>query len=165
MSTPATTTASDKPSGFIPALYRRFQLAAAKLESPFLLLVRVYWGWQFAQSGWGRLHNLDRATGFFASLNIPAPHFTVICISLLELIGGIMLIAGLASRFFGLLLAGDMFVAYLLSDRDALAAIIGDPGKFYNADPYTFLFASLMVLIFGAGRFSVDYYLFRRKGC
>jgi putative oxidoreductase len=165
MSTPATPTASDKPTGFIPALYRRFQLASAKLESPFLLLVRVYWGWQFAQSGWGRLHNVDRATGFFASLNIPAPHFTVICISLLEFIGGIMLIAGLASRFFGLLLAGDMIVAYLLSDRDALAAIISDPGKFYNADPYTFLFASLMVLIFGAGRFSVDYYLFRRKGC
>jgi len=31
-----------------------------------------------------------------------------------------------------------------------------DPGKFYVADPYTFLFASLMVLIFGAGLFSVD---------
>ncbi|HVT99015.1 MAG TPA: DoxX family protein [Acidobacteriaceae bacterium] len=165
MSTPATPTASDRPMGLIPALYRRFQLASARLESPFLLLVRVYWGWQFAQSGWGRLHNVDRATGFFASLNIPAPHFTVICISLLEFIGGIMLIAGLASRFFGLLLAGDMIVAYLLSDRDALAAIISDPGKFYNADPYTFLFASLMVLIFGAGRFSVDYYIFRRKGC
>ena len=31
-----------------------------------------------------------------------------------------------------------------------------DPGKFYVADPYTFLFASLMVLIFGTGFFAVD---------
>jgi putative oxidoreductase len=154
----------NKPAGPVAALYRRFQLLSASLESPFLLLVRVYWGWQFAQSGWGRLHN-SGAAGFFASLGIPAPHFTVICISLLEFIGGILLIAGLGTRFIGLLLAGDMAVAYLLSDREALGAIISDPGKFYNADPYTFLFASLMALIFGAGRFSVDYLIFRRKDC
>ncbi len=43
------------------------------LQSPFLLLVRLYWGWQFAQSGWGKLHNLGRVTEYFASLNIPAP--------------------------------------------------------------------------------------------
>lgn len=169
MSTPANPPASDcpdnKPSGLIPALYRRFQLLSARLESPFLLLIRVYWGWQFAQSGWGRLHNLDRATGFFASLNIPAPHFTVICVSLLEFVGGILLIAGFATRFIGLLLACDMIVAYITADPSALAAIISDPGKFYNADPFTFLFASLMALIFGAGRYSVDYFIFRRKGC
>jgi len=165
MSSSATPTAPGKPMGLIPALYRRFQLASAKLESPFLLLVRVYWGWQFAQSGWGRLHNLDRATGFFASLNIPAPHFTVICVSLLEFVGGILLFAGFATRLVGLLLACDMIVAYITADPSALAAIISSPGNFYGADPYTFLFASLMALIFGAGRFSVDYYIFRRKGC
>ncbi|NYF81113.1 hypothetical protein [Granulicella arctica] len=31
-----------------------------------------------------------------------------------------------------------------------------DPGKFYVADPYTFLFGSLIVLVFGAGLFSID---------
>ncbi|HEY1498011.1 MAG TPA: DoxX family protein [Acidobacteriaceae bacterium] len=164
MSTPATTPAPGKPMGLIPGLYRRFQLLSARLESPFLLLVRVYWGWQFAQSGWGRLHNLDRATGFFASLNIPAPHLTVICISLLEFVGGLMLIGGLATRFWGLLLAGDMVVAYLTADRAAVSSIISNPGQFYGADPYTFLFASLMALIFGAGRYSVDYLLWRRHG-
>jgi putative oxidoreductase len=165
MSTPATAPAKNKPYGLITRTYRRFQLASAALESPFLLLVRVYWGWQFAQSGWGRLHNLDRATGFFASLGIPAPHFTCICISLLEFVGGTLLIGGFATRFVGLLLAGDMIVAYLTADRAALAAVISDPGKFYGADPYTFLFAALMALIFGAGRYSVDYLIWRRQGC
>lgn len=42
------------------------------------------------------------------------------------------------------------------ADHEALASIFSDPGKFYVADPYTFLFASLMVLIFGAGLYSVD---------
>ena len=165
MSTPAAAPSTKIPPGFIARAYRRFQNASAALESPFLLLIRVYWGWQFAQSGWGRLHNIDTATGFFASLGLPAPGFTVVCISVLEVVGGILMIAGLASRFIGLLLACDMIGAYLLADHAAVKAIISDPGKFYGADPFTFLFASLIVLIFGAGRFSADYIIWRRQGC
>jgi putative oxidoreductase len=165
MSTPATATPKDKPSNLIPRLYRRFQFLSAKLDAPFLLLVRVYWGWQFSQSGWGRLHNLDRATRFFASINIPAPHFTVICISLLEFVGGILLIAGLATRLIGLLLAIDMIVAYLTTDLTALKTILSDPSNLYNDAAYTFLFASLIALVFGAGRYSVDYLIWRRQGC
>jgi putative oxidoreductase len=165
MSTPAPTTQKGKSSNLIVRTYRRFQFLSAKLDAPFLLLVRVYWGWQFAQSGWGRLHHLDRATSFFSSLGIPAPGPTCVAISLLEFVGGILLIAGLGTRLIGLLLAGDMLVAYITADRAALASIISDPGKFYGADPYTFLFAALMALIFGAGRYSVDYLIWRRQGC
>jgi putative oxidoreductase len=143
-------------------LYARFSVLASYLQSPFLLAVRLYWGWQFAQSGWGRLHHISQATSFFASLNLPFPHATVVLISSLEFVGGILLVIGLASRLTGLLLAGDMFVAYLTADREALSSIFSDPGKFYGADPYTFLFAALIVLIFGAGLFSVDAWLSRR---
>jgi hypothetical protein len=38
----------------------------------------------------------------------------------------------------------------------AVSAIFSDPRKFYAADLYTFLFASLMVLVFGAGFLAVD---------
>ena len=75
-----------------------------------------------------------------------------------------MLILGLGSRLIGLLLAGNMFVAYWTADREALTSIFSDPGKFYVADPYTFLFAALMVLTFGAGLFSIDALLARRLG-
>jgi putative oxidoreductase len=143
-------------------LYARFSALASYLQSPFLLAVRLYWGWQFAQSGWGRLHHLDQATAFFASLNIPFPAATVVFISSLELVGGILLIVGLASRLTGLLLVCDMAVAYWTAEREALSSIFSDPGKFYGADPYTFLFAAAMVLIFGAGLFSVDAWLLRR---
>lgn len=143
-------------------LYARFSALTSYLQSPFLLAVRLYWGWQFAQSGWGRLHHITQATSFFASLNLPLPEATVIAISTLEFVGGILLIVGLASRLTGLLLAGDMFVAYVTADREALSSVFSDPGKFYGADPYTFLFASLIVLIFGAGLFSVDAWLSRR---
>jgi putative oxidoreductase len=60
-----------------------------------------------------------------------------------------------------------MLVAYITADREALSSIFSSPGKFYGADPYTFLFAALLVLIFGAGLFSLDRLLGRftcRKG-
>jgi len=37
-----------------------------------------------------------------------------------------------------------------------------DPGKSCVADPYTFIFASLLVLIFGAGILSMDRMLAKR---
>ena len=95
-------------------------------------------------------------SGFFASLGIPFPAFNAHFIAGLEFFGGLLLILGLASRLTGLLLAGNMLVAYWTADHEALISIFSDPGKFYVADPYTFLFASLMVLIFGAGIFSAD---------
>ena len=42
-------------------------------QSPLLLVIRLYWGWQFMQDGWGKLTHLDRVTQFFASLSLPAP--------------------------------------------------------------------------------------------
>lgn len=137
-------------------MYRRAVAALALLQSPMLLAIRLYWGFQFAQSGWGKFHNIAKIAGFFASLNIPFPAFNAHFVSGLELVGGILLMLGLFSRPIALLLAGNMLVAYWTADREALTSIFSDPGKFYVADPYTFLFASLMVLIFGAGLFSLD---------
>ena len=143
-------------------VYERFAVLISYLQSPFLLVVRLYWGWQLVQSGWGKLHHLDKVTDFFTSLNLPAPGVTAHFVSGLEFVGGLLLILGLGSRLIGLILSVNMLVAYWTADRDALFAVFSDPGKFYNADPYTFLFASAMVLVFGAGLFSVDALLKKR---
>jgi putative oxidoreductase len=143
-------------------IYRRIAHGFSLLQSPMLLLVRLYWGFQFAQTGWGKLHNLAKITSFFASLNIPFPGVNAPFVSGLEFIGGILLMLGLFSRPIAFLLAGNMFVAYWTADHEALSSIFSDPGKFYVADPYTFLFASLMVLIFGAELFSVDTLIAKR---
>lgn len=136
--------------------YHLYVKAADSLKSPFLLAIRLYWGWQLMQSGWGKLHHIAGVTEFFTSLGLPAPHFTSIAIANLELFGGALLALGLGSRVIGLLLTVNMVVAYITADREALISVFSDPGKFYNADPFTFLMASLLVLIFGAGFFSLD---------
>jgi putative oxidoreductase len=102
------------------------------------------------------LPHLSRVTDFFASLNIPFSHANAVFVSNLEFFGGILLILGLASRLTGLALTGNMLVAYITADREALGSIFSDPGKFYAADPFTFLSVSVIVLAFGAGLFSID---------
>jgi putative oxidoreductase len=140
----------------VEKLYRLLVVAASSLQSPFLLIVRLYWGWQLAQSGWGKLHNIDKVTEFFTSLGLPAPGLTAHFIASLEFVGGVLLILGLASRLIAVALTINMIVAFIIADHDALRSIFLDPDKFYAAAPYTFLFASLLVLIFGPGLFSVD---------
>jgi putative oxidoreductase len=137
-------------------LYRRIALGLSSLQSPMLLAMRLYWGFQFAQTGWGKLHNLAKIAGFFASLNIPVPGVAAPAISLLEFVGGILLMLGLFSRPIAFLLACNMLAAYWTADHEALTSVFSDPGKFYAADPYTFFFVSMMVLIFSAGFFAVD---------
>lgn len=143
-------------------LYSHFARGAGLLQSPFLLAVRLYWGWQFAQTGWGKLHHLHRVVGFFSSLGIPHPGLVAPIEACVQLAGGILLILGLASHITGLVLAINMFVAYLTADRVALHSILSDPGRFYGADPFTFFFAALIVFIFGAGLFSLDALIQRR---
>ncbi|MGH9773123.1 MAG: DoxX family protein [Candidatus Acidiferrales bacterium] len=127
-----------------------------KLQSLLLLFVRVYWGWQFIQTGSGKLSHLPKVTHYFATLGMPSPHVAAVFVSWLELIGGILLILGLASRLISVALFIDMIVAYVTADRGALLSFTSDPGKFYTADEYTFLFAAAMVFVFGPGLFAID---------
>jgi putative oxidoreductase len=153
---------NSKIARMIAKVYDGFSSVASRAQSPFLLLVRLYWGWQFMQTGWGKLHSLPMVTQFFTSLGIPAPGPTALFIGCVECFGGVLLIVGLASRFTGLVLTGNMLVAYLTADREALLSVLSNPGKFYGADPYTFLFASVLILIFGPGWFAMDTWISRR---
>jgi len=126
------------------------------LESPFLLFVRLYWGWQLAQSGWGKLHHLPNVTEFFTSLGLPMPAQMAVFIACVELFGGVFLVLGLFSRITGLILTVNMTMAYVIGDREALFSFFSDPDKFIAAAPFAFLIVSLIVLIFGAGWASMD---------
>jgi putative oxidoreductase len=126
------------------------------LQHPLLLFVRLYWGVQLMQSGWGKLHNLDKVTDFFTSLSLPAPGFTAAAISSLEFFGGLLLAIGLFSRLISFVLTINMLMAYITADKEALHSIFTDPDKFTAAAPYVFLIASLIVFLFGPGIFSLD---------
>jgi putative oxidoreductase len=133
-----------------------------RLRSLLLLAIRLYWGWQFATDGWGKLNHLDRVGSYFAQLGLPAPHATALFVSLIEFAGGITLAAGIATRLTSLVLFANMTVAFWVAEKDAFLALISNPDKFQAADAYNYWFAALLILILGPGLFAVDTLVSRR---
>ena len=128
------------------------------LQSPLLLCIRLYWGWQFCQDGWVKLTHLDKVTEFFATLNLPAPHSTALLVALVEFLGGALFLLGFGSRLVSLVLFANMTMAYLSvpDDRINFFHIFSKPDDFYGATPYTYWFAALLILILGPGSLSLD---------
>ncbi|HEX4031348.1 MAG TPA: DoxX family protein [Terracidiphilus sp.] len=144
--------------------YRRIFGLFNHLQSPLLLAIRLYWGFQFAQDGWGKLTHLSRVTQFFASLNLPAPGATALMCGSVELIGGVLFFCGIGSRLVSLILFVNMTMAYLSvpDDRTNFFHIFSNPSDFYGATPYTYWFAALLILILGPGLYAVDTLLVRK---
>jgi putative oxidoreductase len=132
--------------------------ACKLLQSPFLLLVRVIWGFQFFQTGKGKLMDINKVVNFFTELHIPMPKLNAYIAGSTECVGGLLLMIGLFSRLISIPLAFTMVVAYATAENDAVQDLIRthDPEKFFAAAPFLFLFAALIVLIFGPGALSVD---------
>jgi len=138
--------------------YTRVVAILNSLHAPLLLAIRLYWGYQFIQDGYGKLTHLDKVTMFFASLNLPAPGMTALAVAVIELVGGILFTLGLASRLTSLVLFLNMTMAYLSvpDDRVNFFHILSKPDDFYGATPYTYWFAALLILIFGPGWIALD---------
>lgn len=145
--------------------HQRFVSLANRLQTPLLLAIRLYWGWQFATDGWGKLTNLDHVTAFFTQLGLPAPGMTALGVAAVEFGGGILLALGLGSRIVSLVLFLNMTMAYLSvpDDRTNFFHILSKPDDFYGATPYTYWFAALLILVFGPGWVAVDTLLARQS--
>ena len=142
--------------------YELFVVGANLLQSPLLLVLRLYFFWQLFLTGKGKLSNIGKVSEFFGSLGIPLPSLNAYFIGSLECFGGLLLIVGLASRPLSLLILVSMTVAYFTADFEALSSVFSDPDKFVKADPFPFLLAALIVLVFGPGELSIDAVLKRR---
>lgn len=141
----------------------KFDTVASWLQPPLLLVIRLYWGWSFAQTGWGKLTHLERTAGYFESIHIPMPKLNAIMAGSTECFGGALLALGLFARPASIPLIFTMLVAYATADREALQAIGSDTDKFVTAAPFLYLFAALIVLVFGPGKLSFDALLGRGK--
>jgi putative oxidoreductase len=141
-------------------LFRRgYELLVASgnlLQSPLLLVLRVYFFWQLFMTGQGHLAHIGKVSEFFVSLGIPFPTLNAYLSSSVECFGSLLLIIGLASRLTAIPVAITMVVAYLTGDLEAVTSIFSDPDKFVKADPFPYFICAVIVLVFGPGRFSID---------
>lgn len=145
------------PASLYHKLNNFLAVLAGWLRSPFLLIIRLYWGWRFCEDGWGKFHHLDKVTKYFGDdLHIPLPMLNAILASAVECAGGMLLLLGLGGRLVPVPLICTMIVAYITAENQALRAFFSDPDKFTGADPFLFLFAALLIFIFGPGKLSLD---------
>lgn len=126
-----------------------------------LLLTRVAIGAIFIAHGWQKLstNGVDGTAAFFNQVGVPLPTVSAWLATLVELIGGGLLVVGLVVPIAGLLLAIDMVGAYLF--------VHAGKGIFVTEGGYEFVLAlgvtSLLLAAVGAGRFSADHLLATRS--
>ncbi|PJD97805.1 MAG: DoxX family protein [Parachlamydia sp.] len=121
-----------------------------------LLAIRLFWGYGFFLSGYGKLINIDSTTSFFSSLGFPFPQFSAYLAGSIECIGGALLLIGLLSRLSSLFLMATMIVAYLTAHFASVRNLLEDPQNFFDQAPFLFLYAAVIVFCFGPGKISLD---------
>jgi putative oxidoreductase len=106
--------------------------AASSLKSPFLLAIRLYWGWQMFVAGSAHLSDVPARIERFTEWGVPFPTFNVYLSAIIEIVCGLLLAAGLASRLITIPLIINFCVAYLTASREVLFNI------FNNLDAFVF---------------------------
>lgn len=132
------------------------------LQSPLLLMIRIIWGAQFIFAGLGKFADIPHTASYFASLGIPWPEFNAYLVATVESCGGLLLLLGLIARVAVIPLIINMVVALFTAHIDATKNLFNNFSTFLSQPPILFLYTCLVVLAFGPGRFSLDYF-FRKK--
>jgi putative oxidoreductase len=136
---------------------------AASTSDLVLLIGRILLGWIFMRSGYGKIFDIPAYAATFPARGMPA--FLAYVSVPAEFFGGIALILGFATRYVVLVMVIFMLVATFSSHRywdftDAAARRAQDSNFYKNMailGGFFFLFAC------GAGRFSVDAWLRKRR--
>lgn len=122
-------------------------------------LTRLTLGWVFLLSGWGKLHHLPKVIAFFTELGIPAPQFQAGMVATFEFVFGGLILIGLSTRLAVVPLIGTMVVALIT----AKASEISDASDLFGTSEYLYIVLFIWLGIVGAGPFSVDRLLARRR--
>jgi putative oxidoreductase len=147
-------------NAFVTVFYDWSRIVAGWLSWAAPLAVRVTVGVVFMGTGWTKLHNLPAITKNFTALGIPAPEILTPFVSGVELVGGILLLVGLLTRFAAVPLMVVMVVAIVsakAADIDSLETFLG-----FEEISYFVMFAWLAIA--GPGPVSLDHFILKASG-
>lgn len=145
-----TSTRTDRPQVVRTTATASFGLLALRLATGALLLVH----------GIPKLSDPSGATGMAASLDVPVPDLAGWLMILGEVGLGSLLVLGLATRVAGTLLLVQMAGVWLLAHAPQGFLV---EGQINGENALLFAALGLMFVFVGAGRFSVDALLTRRR--
>src|SRR5271170_375132 len=119
------------------------------------LLVRLFVGYFFMETGWGKLHNLDAFAQRFVGWGIPYPYFNAALCAYTEFIGGWLTIFGLGTRLISIPMIINMLVAILQVNLKSVTRL----DDFVELDEPLYALVYLWLLLSGPGWISIDYFV------
>jgi putative oxidoreductase len=121
-----------------------------------LAILRIVLGVAIALHGWSKLSGgVGGVAGFFGSLGIPAPELMAWVVTIVELVGGILLVVGFLTQIVGILIALDMLGAILFAYLLRGAPFIENGAITWEKEA-VFAAAALCLALSGPGAWSVD---------
>jgi putative oxidoreductase len=124
------------------------------------LLIRLFVGYFFMETGWGKLHNLDDFAQRFAGWGIPYPYFNAILCAYTEFIGGFLTMIGLGTRLVSIPMIINMLVAILKVNLTQVSSL----DDFSELDEPLYALVYLWLMFSGPGWVSIDYIIGRVVG-
>jgi putative oxidoreductase len=128
-----------------------------KAEAPIVL--RVVLGLTMFWHGWKKFDaGLDGTEAFFDFLSIPVPGFFAFVVALLELVGGVLIVVGLATRLISLLFIVELLVAVFRFKYGEDIGFIGAETAGAELD-WALIAGFFALAVRGAGSLSLDHRL------
>ena len=119
------------------------------------LLIRLFVGYFFFETGWAKTHDLDGFARRFAQWGIPHSAFNAALSAYTELIGGALTVVGLGTRIVSIPMMINMAVAILAVNLRHVSGL----NDFVELDEPLYALAFFWLMIAGPGGVSIDYFL------
>lgn len=140
-------------------LYQKFIQGTSALKDFPLLFLRLILAYGFYKPAIMKVKDFNAIAGWFESMNYPFPKVNAYLAGITEFAGVFLLVLGLGTRIISLELMIIMVVAiFTVHFENGFAA--GDNG--FEIPLYYFLML-LTLVIYGSGKFSLDYFLAKKK--
>jgi putative oxidoreductase len=148
----------------VPAL-TRVDGFAVEYQDVLLLIGRILIGWIFVQSSLGKLMDINAFAASLGRNGVPEPTLFAYIGALVEFLGGLALLTGLATRYAAVLMILFVIVATLISHRywqfaDAAQRHAQEINFYKNL---AIIGGILCLFVTAGGRLSIDGLLHRRR--
>ena len=149
-----------------PAMFNRLDGLAGSSGDVILLIGRILMGWVFLKVGWDHVMNPASLVGYLTFLGAPSPAVLAWPALIAELVIGVGLILGIATRYVAVLTVIWLIIATWLAHRYWVypAAVPGQPAPSNSSGNQfahmlknlSMIGGALVLFVTGAGRISID---------
>lgn len=122
------------------------------------LVLRLFFGWFWLETGWAKLHHLEGFTQRFVEWGVPVPALSATLSAGTDFVGGLFLMLGLFTRLAAAAMAFNMIVAIawvVIRNVDGFNA-------FVELDEFLYVLVFFWLVMAGPGKASLDAWVLKK---